>query len=175
MTLRLLLVLALYLPSTLQQLVSAGRWHVVRGDFGRWHVQTRRDAFSGHLECRAFAGGARYERRAVVFHLPSSLDTSDAAYRIDWGPVFWSRDDAPALAHLGFALHNDDDLRNPSGGLVRVPVGRLLAARLVSIEVKRGRDPFLFKINGLAAALEAARKAGCGAGFEPDAAAAAAM
>lgn len=132
----------------------------VRPDLGGWHLRVRRDRFTGEVSCRLADRGATYERGAVVFHLAPTVDTSAAVYRIDWGAPFHASDDAPELAHMGFALHLDE-LDNPSGGLVRVPVRKLVGARLVSIEPRPNGGNVRYKINGLSAALSVADHTGC--------------
>jgi hypothetical protein len=132
-----------------------------------WTLRVQADRFTGAHTCRLWRGGIDYQRQALVFHLPASIDTAGAVYRIDGGPAVPAASDEPELAALGFALH-DDDLDNPSGGLVRIPSHRLTAAEAVKIEAAPGRRPVKFRISGLTAALAAARQAGCAeADFKP--------
>jgi hypothetical protein len=127
---------------------------------GGWALETRTDRFTGRVDCRLFRGSAFYVRQAVVFHLPPRVDTFDAAYRVDAGRVFLSRADAADLANQGFALH-DDDLNNPSGGLVRIPASRLEGAALVWIQPGPNARPVRFKVSGLSLAVQSARDHGC--------------
>jgi len=132
-----------------------------------WTVRAHVDRFTGARTCVLSRGRIDFERRALVFHLPAKIDTAAALYRIDGAaPVGVGADEAE-LAGLGFALHTDD-LDNPSGGIVRIPIHRLASATEVQIEAAPGRAPVKFKIGGLSAALDAARHAGCADGdFKP--------
>ena len=132
-----------------------------------WTLRVQADRFSGARACRLWRGAMDYQRGALVFHLPVHVDTAGAVYRIDGGPAAPVSSDDAELASLGFALH-DDDLDNPSGGVVRIPGRRLASAGEVRIESGPARRPVKFKIGGLAAALDAARQAGChDADFRP--------
>jgi hypothetical protein len=130
---------------------------------GAWTVRTRTDRFTGRSACTLTRPQVRYERQALVLQLPARLDTSAAVYRIDDGPAVPAREDAMELARLGFALH-DDDLANPSGGRVTVPVRRLVGAHTIRIEAKPRGAVYRFKVDGLASALDAASRMGCGPG-----------
>jgi len=125
-----------------------------------WVLEIRNDRFSGHTSCRVHRGRLSYERQALVFHLAQHVNTFDAAYRIDGGRLFLSRDDAADLAAQGFAL-SDDDLHNPSGGLVRIPASRLEGAKLAQIQVRPLARPLRFKLDGLGPTLAAAHRLGC--------------
>jgi len=125
-----------------------------------WILEMRTDSFAGRIECSVYRGRVSYERQALVFHLPGSVDTFDAAYRIDGGRTYLSRDDAEDIAAQGFVLR-DDDLDNPSGGLVRIPSVRLEGAKLVQIQPRPNIKPILFRLDGLGAAVAAARQLGC--------------
>lgn len=129
---------------------------------GAWTVRERTDRFTHRASCELVRPHVRYERQALVLQLPRGVDTSAAAYRIDGGPVVSVGEDAMELARLGFALH-DDDLANPSGGRVTVPARRLAGARIVQVEVKARGAVYRFKVEGLAGALDAAGRLGCGA------------
>jgi hypothetical protein len=130
---------------------------------GEWTLRVRAEPFAGRQVCELRRGDIAYQRQALVFRLSTRIDTTTAIYRVDGGPPIQARDDEAVLAHLGFALHNDD-LDNPSGGLVRIPEARLAGAGVVQIETADHPHPVKFKIAGLESALDAAHKAGCGAG-----------
>jgi hypothetical protein len=129
---------------------------------GAWTLAVRRDPFAERVHCRLTRPKIEYQRQALTFHLSAHADTSDAVYRVDDGGPIRTRDDAFALARLGFALHADD-LNNPSGGLVRVPQARLDVARAIRIEAGANAKPVKFDLQGFSAALDAAKKAGCAA------------
>ena len=128
---------------------------------GAWTVRERTDRFTHRATCAVARPRVRYARQALVLQLPGRLDTSAAVYRIDDGPVISVREDAMELARLGFALH-DDDLANPSGGLVTVPPRRLAGARTIRVEVEPRGAVYSFKVDGLASALDGAARLGCG-------------
>jgi hypothetical protein len=148
-------LLALHLPWTHGD--ARGEAHRVAG----WTVTAHVERFTGRMACQVTRPGVAYRRQALVFRLSPRIDTSAAVYRVDAGAPVWARTDEPELARLGFALHGDD-LNNPSGGVVRVPQGRLAGARAVQIETAADHRPFKFVIAGLAEALDAAKRAGCG-------------
>jgi hypothetical protein len=153
-------LLAIVLPLLL---ASPGSHAVVRArveHVGRWTLGIRRDRFSGGATCRLYRHGVHYERGALVIGLPRKVDTFVAIYRLDDGPPVRVRDELDAMALAGFAVHADD-LDNPSGGLVRVPEGRALDARWLRIEAPPRRFLFSYRIEGLRAAIAAARLAGC--------------
>jgi len=127
---------------------------------GGWTLKVHLDRFAGERSCTLSRGRIDYQRQALVFRFSSRIDTTAALYRIDKAEPVAVRADEAELARLGFALHNDD-LDNPSGGIIRIPAHRLASAGEVQIEAAPGRKPIKFKIGGLDAALDAARKAGC--------------
>jgi hypothetical protein len=139
---------------------TRGDTRIERSHIGAWRLVVETDRFTGRLTCQLQRGGIAYERQALVFHLSSRVDTTNAAYRIDGGPTVWSRTDAMELAGLGFALYNDD-LANPSGGLVRVPMRRVMGAHAISIQPKANASAIKFNIQGFDLAMKAADKAGC--------------
>ncbi len=142
---------------------SHGAAHPAPRPAGGWTVTAKTDPFTGGHVCHLAKRGVDYERQALVLHLSDHVDTADAVYRIDNGAPNLVSADQMELARLGFALHNDD-LSNPSGGLVRVPERRVMSAAEVSVETAAFRRPVKFKIGGFAEALDAARKAGCAPG-----------
>lgn len=135
--------------------------NIERRHVGAWALKVETDRFTGRLTCSLSKPRIRYERQALAFQLSSGANTFDAAYRVDDAPPVSARSDAMELARQGFALHNDD-LANPSGGLVRIPLGRLSGAQAVRIQSRPNTIPVRFKIDGLSEALAAAQSAGCG-------------
>ena len=134
--------------------------HRAHHRIGPWTLTVVEDRFSGQVQCRLAARGMDFTRGALVLHLSPKADTSDAIYRIDGGPPRSVRADALELVRLGFALHQDD-LWNPSGGLVRIPAPALGGATRGAVEARPGAPVYSFRIDALAPALEAARTAGC--------------
>jgi hypothetical protein len=125
-----------------------------------WTLVVRKDSFSGAVACRLTRSKIAYARHALTIRLPAKVNSAAALYRIDSGPVLRAEDDQMEIARLGFALQ-DDDLANPSGGLVRIPERRVLTAVSVHIQAIPGRQPAAFRVSGLADALNAAHAAGC--------------
>ena len=138
----------------LYQLFSAPMEYRTKVD--GWILEWRRDGFSQRQACRLHRGAVTYERQALTFRLSRRVDTASAAYRIDNGRPFFARDDALDLVRLGFALH-DDDLANPSGGVVRIPIAKLEGARWVVIEPEPQAPRTRFAVEGFSAALVGAR------------------
>jgi hypothetical protein len=131
---------------------------------GEWRLTVHREAFTGATTCRLMRRWMEFRRQTLIIHLPTRIDSSSAVYRIDQGAAFWTRDDQMRMARKGFALDNDN-LNNPSGGLVRIPAERLVGARLVFIEaVANTPRPYMFRIDGLDKALVLAGQMGCGSG-----------
>ena len=159
MPLHLVLIGLLWLPWTWPH----GRSDIALRQIGSWTLAVRTVGFTGRLQCRLHTRAVDYRRRALVFRFPGRTDTLGAVYRIDGGRPVWAASDTPDLAMRGFAIY-EDDLDNPSGGLVRIPEERILGSREVSIQVRAGVAPVRFSVAGFGAALEAARKAGCSAG-----------
>ena len=129
--------------------------------FGDWRLVVRNDAFAQVMHCRLTAPRMDYRRGALEFHFASNVDTSDAVYRVDSGPAVRTTGELMEIAGRGFRIH-DDNLFNPSGGVVRVPQTQLAGANAVEIEAAWGRRPVRFKLGQLDEALAAATTAGCG-------------
>ncbi len=127
---------------------------------GRWRLTVRRDTFAGRATCRLSRGPLSYERRTLVLTLSPKLDTSLAVYRVDWGAPTPVAADRGAIASLGFSIWQDN-LSNPSGGLVRVPYARLAAAHAIEVEPRPGAPVWRFSLDGLSGAVAAANRAGC--------------
>jgi hypothetical protein len=133
---------------------------VLKERVGNWSLVATRDAFRGEARCRLSRGHVVYQRSALVFQLSRHLDTFDAIYRVDGREPVHVREDSAELAQLGFALHQNN-LANPSGGIVRIPLGRLDNAKEVEIQARPGKLPVLLAVDGLGAALTSAQGAGC--------------
>ncbi len=128
---------------------------------GAWTLTVKSDPFAGQAGCRLTNGRQSYERGALVIQLPRKINTADAVYRIDGGPPMFASWDQPALASLGFALE-EDNLDNPSGGLVRIPVTKVASAKAIKVEARPRDKMWKFSLVGFDAALAAAKQAGCG-------------
>ena len=134
--------------------------HRAHHRIGPWTLTVVQDRFSGQVQCRLAARGMDFERGALTLHLSPKADTSDAVYRIDGGLPHSVRADTLELVRMGFAVHRDD-LTNPSGGLVRIPVAALAGATQVAVVARPGAPIYSFQVGALAPALDAARTAGC--------------
>jgi hypothetical protein len=148
-----LLVVMLFI---LSPLLHENDFREQRARLGGWTLDIRKDVFTGRQACRLRRGEVYYERRALVFQLGGRADTSQAAYRIDGGPAYQVAADQVELARLGFELQGED-LFNPSGGVVRVTLARLGAARRVDIAPKLYGPSRRFDVEGLGQALRKAR------------------
>jgi hypothetical protein len=134
--------------------------HAERRHIGRWTLRVLTDTFTSGNQCRLFGHSADVQRGALVLRLARDVDTSGAIYRIDGGPPIAGRADQMELARMGLAIHADD-LANPSGGLVRIPMRRVRDAHIVAVQVRAFGPVIQFEIDGLGAALDAAYKSGC--------------
>jgi hypothetical protein len=150
-----LIVALVFPPWAKERPILSSRVHVAG-----WTLYRYQDRFSERVVCRLSRDGVTYERHAIVLHFPAQTDTSEAVYRIDGGPPIAAVTDAMELASSGFQLR-DDDLRNPSQGLLRIPERRLAGAQLVNVETSPAFAIATFKLDGLGPALAAARAAGC--------------
>jgi len=128
-----------------------------------WTLTTRTDAFGGEVRCDLRRGRVSFARGALLISLGRKVSTFDAVYRIGGGPPRRSRDDAMEIAALGIALHNDN-LDNPSGGLVRIPAQLVGDAYRITVEARPFVRPLAFTVAGLPAALQAEHAAGCDTG-----------
>jgi hypothetical protein len=133
-----------------------------RQRIGAWTLDATRYQFAGEVKCELTSRHARYERGALVLSLPERIDTSTAVDTVDGGAPHWTSQDAFPLAKLGFRL-SEDDLDNPSEGLVRIPAPSD-DIRSVAVQTSAGGRPRTFTVNGLGAALYVAKGMGC-AGF----------
>jgi hypothetical protein len=127
---------------------------------GRWSLELAADRFTGTIACRLRVSKAVFDEKAATFEFGHSVDTSDAFYRIEDGPVLAWRSLIPSLVAQGVKVQNDD-LANPSGGRVPIPLKLLSDARSVEIRPDVHHRPKLFKLNGLQSAIERANERGC--------------
>jgi hypothetical protein len=151
-----ILAFALALPFTHPHAPDAQPY---RQRIGAWTLSATRYEFAGAVKCELTSRHARYERGALVLRLPERIDTSGAVYRIDGGAPHWTSQDAFQLAKLGFRL-SEDNLDNPSEGLVRIPAPSD-DIRSVAVQTSAGGRLRTFTVNGLGAALYVAKGVGC--------------
>jgi hypothetical protein len=155
MTVHLALVLALFPSLGLHRDQTSRQIHS-----GAWTLHIQTDRFAGRSRCQLVRSKVEYDRQAIIIHLSEHTDTSGAVYRVDGGPPITVASDAMELAHLGFNLHNDD-LANPSEGLVIIPEHRVQGASAITVESRSYARSIKFKVDGLDKALTAARSLGC--------------
>ena len=156
MILPMLLSAAMLFPTPWSRAPSETSLHKV----GRWSLEVRLNRFSGRATCRLTNGNVSIVRGVVIFRFPKTVDTVRAVYRIDDGAPTDVSADTLALAQAGLALYSDD-LRNPSGGLVRVPAPKLLDAQTIKIAPSPEARPVTFNVFGVRDAIERARLADC--------------
>lgn len=142
-------------PAHRQHFRPVSRWRV-----GRWLLTVHHERFTGAETCQVTRGRAHVERKALVLQLPPKVDTANAQYRIDAGRAFTVAEDRPALANQGFELWKDD-LQNPSGAVVRVPLAKLPGAARIWVEAQRNGQVWAFPVAGLAEAMAAAKRESC--------------
>ncbi len=99
---------------------------------------------------------------AVKFRFSPRLDTFDAQYRLDGGSATPWRVNIMTLAANGLSLGTDDP-RNPSGGVVTLPLKVLGDVRKVWIRPRSHGSAAVFQIDRLRLVLTVAERQGCGA------------
>ena len=144
-------------------LLSSPPWHWFpdhKMKTAGWTYEVRDDRFANLKSCTLYRRSVTYANGTLTFHLPRDTDTSQAVYRIDDSAIQPWRVAAMELASDGISLQHDD-LRNPSGGLVPIPVRRLTNAHLVIIRPNEKAKPVKFRVEGFSTAMAAATAAGC--------------
>ena len=132
--------------------------------FGGWILKVARDPFTGARTCTLRAHRMAFDKGAVGFGFSPRLDTFEAVYRVDSGPPHAWRANVMTLAAHGVVFQTDD-LPNPSGGLVILPISALRDAREVWIRPSPRSRPTAFRLQHLASALEVAQRRGCSPEF----------
>jgi hypothetical protein len=131
-----------------------------RQKIGGWVLVTRRDDFTGAMNCELRAHRMSWEHGAIVFQFSHRSNTFAGLYRLDGAAAVSWRVNAMTLAVSGIRFNNEN-LANPSDGRVAIPVRALDGAGSISIQPSPGARPAIFDLRDLAAALRAARDAGC--------------
>lgn len=86
---------------------------VKTGEVKHWRYERVSDQFAGTERCRLSRGSVEVDGRVVRLRLGAGVDTADAEYRIDDGPVRTWRYDIPSLVAAGVAVRSDN-LANPA-------------------------------------------------------------
>jgi len=132
-------------------------WSVRRAD---WTVNIRRDNFTKITTCSLKARAVEFHNAVVIFRLGEGVDTDNAWFRIDNGPVRNVGEMARQDQKLGY-FSDRGPIANPSGGEVALPRSNLDGARLVTIRATPRSQPRLFDLSQLPNALAAAKAGGC--------------
>jgi hypothetical protein len=130
-----------------------------------WKVAISRDRFTKGASCVVYQGTRSHPlvsatRTAVRFHFPRRDDVSQAWYAFDGGPAKPWKLDAPTLVTLGVSL-DGQDIRNPSGGVLVLPIAEVKGAHIVSIRLDDKHGPHRFGLDGMNDALASAEAQGC--------------
>jgi hypothetical protein len=136
--------------------ITEKRYRPVRG----WTLVVEKDRFSGEVQCRGLGRGMSYKNGVLTFHMGINVNTALAEVRLDQGPAKAAGEFAIAAAGRGAAFRTDNML-NPSGGLVHLPVEVVRPAATVSIRADRDRRAKTYRLRGLEQTLEAAKTQGC--------------
>ncbi|WP_404712181.1 hypothetical protein [Sphingomonas sp. MMS24-J13] len=133
-----------------------------------WNIRVTRDKFTQDRTCLVFQGRQRkpmvsYAHGAVTFQFASHLNTTEASFKIDNGPVRAWDDVYPALVQTGARLEGRS-LDNPTGGKVMIPLSMLRGAHVVTVRPSPRTRPRSFAIDGLGDVLGSAQGLGCEAG-----------
>ncbi len=127
---------------------------------GGWRLSRTDDAFTSTTGCKLVRREVRVFSGVVTFSLGRGVDTANALYRLDGGPVRAAGELGPEVAGHGVS-YMTGDTSNPSDGQVHVPWTTLAGARTVAIRADPGRPSRSFPLDSLAAAVAAARQGGC--------------
>jgi hypothetical protein len=127
---------------------------------GDWKAEVSTDRFTGEVSCALTAHRVSFHRDTLVFHLGRDVDTSEAFFRIDNGPVRSVREPRLLNETHGFFL-DSGPIDNPSGGKVALPLSVVKEARQVYIRASPRHAPRMFDVSRFSDALAAAKGAGC--------------
>ena len=125
-----------------------------------WAIEVRSDRFTGKTVCTIRNHDIAYDRGVVTFSFRRSVDTADAAYRIDQGPLERAVLVAPEAAALGARLESPN-LTNPSDGRVHIPASYLKSAASIAIKPNSRAHSRAFTLKGFGDALAAIKGQGC--------------
>lgn len=127
---------------------------------GEWKAEISTDRFTGEVSCALTARRMSFHRDTLVFHLGRDVDTSEAFFRVDNGPVRSVREPRLLNETHGFFL-DSGPIDNPSGGKVALPLSVVKGAKQIYIRASPRHEPRAFDVSGLGDALAAAKAAGC--------------
>jgi len=127
---------------------------------GDWTTKVRRDQFTAEVSCSLVGRRISFHRDTLVFHMGHDVDTSQAFFRVDNGPVRSVREPRLENETHGFFL-DSGPIGNPSGGEVALPLSTIQGARKVFVRASPRYQPRAFDLGRFADALAAAKAAGC--------------
>jgi hypothetical protein len=127
---------------------------------GEWRLVVSHDRFNGAVVCEIHKPSMTYRRGLLVFEFDHHEDTANAEFRVQNGPARPIVAVATEAAGLG-AQFGSDNLRNPSNGVVNIPLAALGGASHVAIRPNIGAKPRSFDLTGLDQAIVAAHGRGC--------------
>lgn len=132
-----------------------------------WQLRKVTDRFTGEVTCTlsrdqgSFTGrGATVSPRAVTLRLPSTVETANAVYRVDGGPVIRWQDLYPALSSQRLPV-DTGDLLHPSRGRLALPLASVSDATVIAVRTHRRARPVTFVVAGFSDALAEAKASGC--------------
>jgi hypothetical protein len=127
---------------------------------GEWKAEINTDRFTGEISCALTGRRMSFHRDTLVFRLGRDVDSSQAFFRIDNGPVRSVSEPRLQNETHGFFV-DSGPIDNPSGGKVALPLSAVQGAKQVDIRASTRHPPRVFDVSGLADALAAAKAAGC--------------
>ena len=125
-----------------------------------WRLSKVSDSFTGVGSCRLDGHGVRLSAGLATFSFGGKVDTANAVWRLDGGPLRSIGEVGPEVAGMGVNLISNNTW-NPSDGRVRIPWTRLAGAERLDIRANPGRDHRSFALSSLRGAVDAARGYGC--------------
>ena len=127
---------------------------------GDWRLVRTADPFTGLASCAVDGRRISFQGGVATFSFGAKVDTANALYRVDAGPIHNVGEVGPQIAGMGVSLFSRNTF-NPSDGRVRLPWSQLAGAQRVDIRPNDHRYHQSFDLAGLNAALAQARAQGC--------------
>jgi hypothetical protein len=125
-----------------------------------WRLEVRRDRFTDVAACTIQRSDITYDRGLLTFRFGHRIDTANALFRVDDGPVRTAGSVAVKAAGMG-ARFNGPNLANPSDGEVHIPADDVAQAARISIKPNSKMTHRTFDLTGLSNAIETAKAKGC--------------